>query len=108
MHIQEIIHTLLQKIERLEASVVTLEEENDLLKNKNNSNNSHIPPLQDQNRSRKNQSLRVPSDRKAGGQPGHEGTTLQCHVKVEETIKQSPVKLSICASNLSQSLEHSH
>ena len=78
MDLQILIQTLLQKIEQLEARVKILEAENALLKNKKNSNNSHIPPSQDQNRPRKNQSLREPTDRKAGGQPGHEGTTLEC------------------------------
>ena len=101
LDIQALIQTLLQKIEQLEARVKTLEAENALLKNKKNSNNSHIPPSQDQNRPRKNQSLREPTDRKAGGQPGHEGTTLECRSKVDETIKHSPAVCSGCGSNLS-------
>jgi transposase len=101
LDIQVLIQTLLQKIEQLEARVKTLEAENALLKNKKNSNNSHIPPSQDQNRPRKNQSLREPTDRKAGGQPGHEGTTLECRSKVDETIKHSPAECSSCGSNLS-------
>ncbi len=102
MDIQALIQTLLQKIEQLEARVKTLEAENALLKNRKNSNNSHIPPSQDQNRPRKNKSLREATDRKAGGQPGHEGTTLECRIKVDETIKHSPVECSICGSNLSK------
>ena len=101
MDIQVLIQTLLQKIEQLEARVKTLEAENALLKNKKNSNNSHTPPSQDQNRPRKNQSLREPTDKKAGGQPGHEGATLQCSSTVDETIKHSPAECSSCGSNLS-------
>jgi transposase len=97
---QVLIQTLLQKIQQLEARVTTLEAENALLKNKRNSSNSHIPPSQDQNRPKKNQSLRGPSDRKAGGQPGHEGTTLECRGKVDETIKHSPVQCRSCGGNL--------
>jgi len=100
LDIQLLVQTLLQKIEQLEARVITLEAENALLNNKKNSNNSHIPPSQDQNRPRRNQSLREPTDRKAGGQPGHEGTTLQCSSKVDETIKHSPVECSRCGNNL--------
>jgi transposase len=102
LDIQALIQTLLQKIAQLEARVKILEAENTLLKNKKNSNNSHIPPSQDQNHPRKNQSLREPTDRKAGGQPGHEGTTLECRIKVDETIKHSPVECTICGSNLSE------
>jgi transposase len=97
---QALIQSLLQTIEQLEARVKTLEVENTLLKNKKNSNNSHIPPSQDQNRPKKNQSLREPTDRKAGGQPGHKGSTLECRVTVDETIKHSPVQCSTCGNNL--------
>ena len=100
MDLQILIQTLLQKIEQLEARVKILEAENALLKNKKNSNNSHIPPSQDQNRPRKNQSLRGPTDRKAGGQPGHEGATLECRSTVDEIIKHSPEQCSSCGNNL--------
>lgn len=101
MDIQLLLQTLLQTIQKLEARVAILEAENALLKNKKNSNNSHIPPSQDQNRPKKNQSLREPTDRKAGGQPGHEGTTLECRSKVDETIKHSPAECCSCGGNLS-------
>ena len=42
-------------------------------RNKKNSNNSNLPPSKDENRPLKNQSLRQKSDKKPGGQPGHEG-----------------------------------
>ncbi len=98
---QILIQTLLQKIEQLEARVKTLETENALLKNKKNSNNSHIPPSQGQNRPKKNQNLRLPTDNKAGGQPGHEGTTLECSSEVDEVIKHSPDTCSNCGNHLS-------
>lgn len=101
MDIQALFQTLLQKIEQLEARIKYLEAENAVLRNKKNSTNSHIPPSQDQNRPRKNQSLREPTDRKAGGQPGHEGTTLECRSKIDETIKHSPAACSICGIDLS-------
>ena len=105
MDIQALFQTLLQTIERLERRVAALEAENALLKNKKNSNNSHIPPSQDQNRPKKNQSLREPTDRKAGGQVGHEGTTLECRSKVDEIIKHSPVECSSCGNNLNNDAE---
>lgn len=100
LNIAATIHILMQTIERLEARVATLELENALLRNKKNSNNSHIPPSQDINRPKKNQSLRVPTDRKAGGQPGHEGTTLKCHATVDETITHHPSRCGGCGGDL--------
>lgn len=105
LDIPAIIQTLLQTIDRLEAKVAALETELALYKNKKNSSNSHIPPSQDQNRPKKNQSLRVPTDKKAGGQPGHEGTTLECSRQVDEIIKHSPEICSNCGSNLSNNPE---
>ena len=101
MDIQLLVQTLLQKIEQLEARIQFLEAENALLKNKKNSNNSHIPPSQDQNRPKKNQSLRLPTDKKPGGQPGHEGTTLECSSQVDEIIKHSPDACGNCGNDLS-------
>jgi len=82
------------QIKNLEAEVV-------LLKKIKNSNNSHIPPSKDENRARKNQSLREKTDRKPGGQPGHEGTTLECSNQVDEVIKHSPDFCSCCGNDLS-------
>lgn len=105
LDIQELVQTLLHTIQQLEARVKALEAENALLKNKKNSSNSHIPPSQDQNRPKKNQSLREPSDRKAGGQPGHNGTTLECRSNPDEIIKHSPVECSSCGNSLSNHAE---
>jgi regulator of replication initiation timing len=67
------IATLFIEIKKLNASVAKLVKENDSLKlelagykNKKNSGNSHIPPSQDQNRPKKNQSLRTKSGKKSG------------------------------------------
>ena len=105
MDTQVLLHTLLQTIKKLEARVATLEAELAVYKNKKNSKNSHIPPSQDPHRPKKNQSLREPTDRKVGGQPGHEGTTLEFHSKVDETVKHSPVECSGCGGNLTNQLE---
>lgn len=71
------------------------------VKIKKNSNNSSIPPSQDQNRPKKNQSLRQATNRKVGGQPGHGGTTLECSSQVDEIIKHSPDCCSNCGNKLS-------
>ena len=65
MDTQKLIETLLERIEILEKNnaflmkrVYDLETELAIYKNKKNSKNSHTPPSQDQNRVKKNQSLR--------------------------------------------------
>ncbi len=105
MDIQLLLQTLLQKIEQLEARIKILEAENALLKNKKNSNNSHIPPSQDQNRPKKNQSLREPSNRKVGGQEGHEGTTLECRSVLDEIVKHSPTACGKCGADITNNVE---
>jgi len=74
----------------LNAKIKNLEKEIAILKNKKNSNNSHIPPSKDENRPKKNQSLREKTDREVGGQKGHEGATLECSTGVDEVVKHRP------------------
>ena len=99
--IQLLLQSLQQTIQEQAAIIVRLKERISVLENKKNSNNSHIPPSQDQNRPKKNQSLREPTDKKAGGQPGHEGTTLECSIEVDEIIKHSPAACNYCGNDLS-------
>jgi len=92
-------------IDAQSCQIKNLETEIALLKNRKNSNNSHIPPSKDENRAKKNQSLREKTDRKPGGQPGHEGTTLECSNEVDEVIKHSPEFCSCCGNDLSTTVE---
>jgi transposase len=94
-----------QMIDALNVQVKNLETEISLLKNKKNSNNSHLPPSKDENRVKKNQSLREKTDKKVGGQPGHEGTTLECSSDVDEVIKHSPAFCNGCGYDLSTTAE---
>ena len=94
------IGALSQMIIALNKHLLALQSENAELKNKKNSNNSHIPPSQDQNRPKANQSLRVSSGKKVGGQPGHEVSTLECSSKVDEIIKHIPTNCSHCGNDL--------
>ncbi len=70
------------RVETMEALAVkqqlhieSLEQELAVYKNRKNSGNSHIPPSADLGKPKRNQSLREKSDKKAGGQQGHEGST---------------------------------
>jgi len=90
---EKIIETQNSQIKDLEQLVTAL-------KIRKDSNNSHIPPSKDENRPKKNQSLREKTDNKAGGQPGHEGTTLECSIEVDEVIKHSPAFCTCCGNDL--------
>lgn len=85
----------------LVAKVEALEAELAVYKNKKDSNNSHIPPSQDQNRPKKNQSLRSKTGKKPGGQVGHEGTTLEFNIPVDKVVDHSPGYCNLCGNDLS-------
>ena len=105
MDIQLLLQSLQQTITEQAAIIVKLENRILVLENKKNSSNSHIPPSQDQNRPKKNQSLREPSNKKVGGQQGHTGTTLECRSYVDEVVKHSPSNCQNCGTHLQESLE---
>lgn len=48
----------------------------------------------------KNQSLREKTDNKVGGQPGHEGKTLECSVTIDEVIEYRPSYCNCCGQDL--------
>ena len=89
-------------IDRLITRVKSLEAEMLIYKNKKNTNNSHTPPSKDENRPMKNQSLREKSDRKAGGQHGHEGKTLECSATIDAVVEHKPNYCNCCGQDLTQ------
>ncbi len=91
---EQIIDKLIRKITVLEAELA-------IYKNKKNSNNSHTPPSKDENRPIKNQSLREKSDKKAGGQQGHEGKTLECSAIIDEVAHHVANYCNCCGHDLS-------
>lgn len=102
-----LIQTLIAKIQEQQKTIgiligriSLLEAELAIYKNKKNSNNSHTPPSKDENRPKKNQSLREKSDKKPGGQPGHEGKTLECSVVIDTIINHVPDYCNCCGKDL--------
>jgi transposase len=101
------IEVLIRRLEALEKKVETLEKENALLKerlakyeNPKNSRNSSVPPSKDENRPKKNQSLRTSSGKKPGGQKGRKGKTLEMTVSPDTIIELTPDYCRGCGASL--------
>lgn len=69
-------------------------------KHPKNSKNSSVAPSNDQNRVKKNQSLRGKSDKKVGGQNGHKGSTLRMVENPDIIITHQPDFCNSCGNNL--------
>lgn len=91
---------LKQENQTLKQENQTLKRDLERIKIKKNSNNSHIPPSQDI--ARKNKSLRQKSDKKQGGQFGHDGHTLKMVDTPDEVKDYQPNYCKLCGENLSQ------
>lgn len=87
------VQVMVERVKELEAEVHRL-------KNQKNSGNSSIPPSKDENRPRKNQSLRTKSGKPSGGQKGHKGKTLEMVAHADEVIRHVPCACSQCGSDL--------
>lgn len=98
---------ILIQLNALKKEVVLLRKENAELRerlafyeNPKNSRNSSIPPSKDENRPKRNQSLRKPTGRKPGGQPGHKGKTLEMVGNPDKVIDLIPNFCNNCGSSL--------
>jgi transposase len=91
---------LFQTVQVLLKRIDELEQEVHLLRNKKNSGNSSIPPSKDENRPKRNQSLRKSSGKKPGGQHGHKGKTLEMTDSPDEIIKIEPDYCQCCGESL--------
>ena len=89
----EVIPVLLKRIENLEQELA-------IYKNKKNSGNSHIPPSSSLNTPKRNQSLREKSGKKAGGQPGHEGSSLSFSSLPDKIVTHVPQYCCYCGDDL--------
>jgi transposase len=96
-------------LENVEKENVILRKENGVLREKlfkyenpKNSRNSSVPPSKDENRPPKTKSLREQSDRKVGGQNGHEGNTLKMTQTPDEIVTYSPDFCGKCGSDIQE------
>jgi transposase len=85
----------------LRKEVVELQQRLSKHEHPKNSNNSSVPPSKDENRPKRNQSLRDKSDRNPGGQPGHEGNTLKMVATPDFIERHIPDFCNCCGKDLS-------
>ena len=86
-------------METLQLRIEELEAEIRFLKNGKKSSTSHTSPSHDIGRSNA-KSLREKSDKKTGGQSGHEGSTLQMSPSPDEIIDHICNYCTVCSSTL--------
>ena len=101
------IEAIIQRLYALEKKVATLEKENAFLRerlvkyeNPKNSRNSSTPPSKDENRPKRNQSLREKTGRKPGGQPGSKGNTLKMVETPDVIQKHVPDYCNSCGKDM--------
>lgn len=90
-----------QEISRLMKKIDVLESELARYKTRKDSNNSSLPPSKDENRPPRTNSLREKSGRKAGGQKGHEGKTLEMTDTPDEIIEHRACFCPECGKEVS-------
>lgn len=102
-----LISDLTLRLEVMEREMVILAKENAALRerlskyeNPKNSRNSSIPPSKDENRPKKNQSLRRATGKKPGGQLGRKGSTLRMTCTPDEIVDLRPQYCRNCGSSL--------
>jgi transposase len=105
---------LVALIKDLQQTVAELVNENTVLKARihelehpKNSNYSSVPPSKDENRAKKNQSLRKKSGKKTGGQFGHKGHTLNMVENPDKVINHMPDVCAGCGISLADHESHS-
>jgi len=89
------------KLSLLEEKYAFLEKELSFYRTKKNSNNSSIPPSQYPFRVKRTESLRRSSGLKPGGQPGHEGMTLEAFSDSTDIVLHQPHYCTCCGNDLS-------
>ena len=104
--LKRIILMQAQEISRFMVRIDVLERELAKYTTRKDSNNSSMPPSKDENRPPRTSSLREKGNRKAGGQPGHEGKTLEMTETPDEIIEHRACFCPECGKDVSnQSFE---
>jgi transposase len=98
--LKRIILMQAQEIKLLKARITDLEQKLERYINRKDSNNSSLPPSKDENRPPRTNSLREKSERKVGGQPGHEGKTLEMTQSPDEIIEHRACFCPECGKDL--------
>lgn len=111
----KIISDLIKKVDLLTLQIEQIEQEYTVLKAENlkikdrlskyehpkNSNNSSVPPSKDENRPKRNQSLREKTGRKPGGQEGRKGNTLKMVGTPDIIQEHIPGYCACCGKDIS-------
>lgn len=87
-------------IKSQQEEITQLKEQLSKYEIKKNSRNSSIPPSKDENRPKRTSSLREPTGRKPGGQPGHKGTTLKMSETPDEIKEYIPEYCNCCGRSM--------
>jgi transposase len=98
----KLIAELQQEVKMLKAIIFELMERLAKYENPKNSSNSSLPPSHDFARPLRTKTLREPSGKKPGGQPGHEGTTLQMTANPDQVVEHCPSYCTCCGCDISQ------
>lgn len=100
----QVIEDLLGIVSHLQAEIDALHAENKRLRDRLHldSSNSSLPPSSDTGRgARSTRSLRSPTGRKPGGQPGHSGTTLKPVEQPDQVVIHSVSRCPACGTDVS-------
>lgn len=102
-----IILELIRKVDFLTLRIQIIEKEKQELKERlskyehpKTSENSSIPPSKDENRPKRNQSLREQTGKKSGGQEGRQGNTLKMVESPDHIEKYIPEYCNCCGKNI--------
>jgi transposase len=98
------IYELTELVTKLLIRIDSLESEIAKYRTPKNSSNSSVPPSKDENRPKKNQSLRKASGKKSGGQQGHKGHTLKMSSNPDQIITYIPAFCNGCGNSLDNSV----
>jgi transposase len=99
---KQIIALLMEKNRQLNLRLEVVEQQLAKLLTRKDSHNSSIPPSKDENRPNRTNSLREKSDKKVGGQPGHEGKTLEMTANPDEIIDHHSCFCPRCGTDVSE------